>query len=104
MFIGMRNKRSGGQLNNRRWVRLRDQVVREEPFCQLRLPGCTLKSTTADHINPVKYRPDLKFVRVNLRGSCRSCNMKRGSRPLSEVRARSKSEQPNQHSALEFFT
>lgn len=82
-----RRQASGGQLTSRRWRRLRDQVVAEEPVCRLQLGCCTLRSTTADHIIPVKFRPDLKFVRQNLRGSCGPCNRRRGSRPLAEVRA-----------------
>jgi len=71
--------RTTGQLGGRPWRKLRDQVVMEEPVCRLRLPGCTIASQTGDHIIPVKYRPDLKLVRGNLRGSCHSCNMKRGT-------------------------
>lgn len=95
--------RSSGQLNHRRWRRLRDQVVREEPVCRLRLPGiCTLASTTGDHIIAVSHRPDLKFVRRNVRGSCRACNQYRGNRPLSEVRAELTRSAPPAK-ALEFF-
>lgn len=95
-------KRSVGQLNHRRWRNLRDQVVREEPMCTLRLPGCTLVSTTGDHIKPVSLRPDLKFDRANVRGSCRSCNGKRGNQPLGVVRARLTRSTPPAK-ALEFF-
>jgi len=63
----------------RAWRRLRDLVVREEPNCQLQLPGCTGASQTADHILPVIQRPDLALVRSNLRGACHPCNMARGT-------------------------
>lgn len=82
-----RRQRPGGQLTSRRWQNLRARVIKEEPLCQLRLSCCTVVSDTADHIVPVKNRPDLKFNRHNVRGSCQACNMRRGSRPLSEVRA-----------------
>lgn len=82
-----RRQASGGQLTSRKWRALRDRVVREEPACTLRLSCCTLVSTTADHIIPVKLRPDLKYVRQNLRGSCGPCNRRRGARPLEQVRA-----------------
>lgn len=85
----MKPRRSTGQLNHRRWRRLRDQVVREEPVCRLRLPGCTIISTTGDHIMPVKYRPDLKFERGNVQGACTSCNHKKGAkspRQVAEIR------------------
>lgn len=76
-----------GQLTSYRWQKLRLRVIKEEPYCRLRLSCCTRLSTTADHIIPVSQRPDLKYLRGNLRGSCQPCNMRRKARPLSEVRA-----------------
>lgn len=101
-----RRQQSGGLLTSGRWKKLRAQVIREEPFCRLRLIGCTLRSDTADHIITVKQRPDLRFCRANLRGSCQHCNRVRGSRPLSEVRAEQELVAPKstkRASALEFF-
>jgi 5-methylcytosine-specific restriction endonuclease McrA len=67
------NSRGG----SRAWTRLRDQVVREEPVCRIRLPGiCTIASTTANHRISRKRRPDLTMVRANLEGACRPCNMR----------------------------
>lgn len=66
---------------SRRWRALRDQVVAEEPICQLRLPGCTGISTTADHIKTFRTHPELALERSNLRGSCQPCNRARGSLP-----------------------
>lgn len=95
--------RRQGQLNHRRWRRLRDQVVREEPMCRLRIPGvCTFVSTTGDHIIPVSFRPDLKFERSNVRGSCRPCNAKRKNRPLALVAAQAGRSHPPAK-ALGFF-
>lgn len=103
----MTTRRAPSQLSSRRWRVLRDRVVREEPLCQLQLSCCTGRSTTADHIIPVRNRPDLKHVRANLRGSCQPCNMRRGSRPLSEVRAADKlirkAAPPKPPHALRFF-
>lgn len=100
-------RRSGGQLTSGRWKKLRLRVIAEEPVCRLRLNKCTIRSETADHIIPVKDRPDLKYVRANLRGSCQSCNMARGSRPLSEVRREQLLAAPavarKPAAALEFF-
>lgn len=70
-------RRSGGLLTSGRWKKLRAQVIGEEPLCRLMLTGCTGKSDTADHILPVAYRPDLKYMRANLQGACQSCNMLR---------------------------
>lgn len=65
----------------RAWRKLRDRVVREEPVCQLQLPGCLGASQTADHVRPVVTHPELALVRANLRGACHPCNMARKSKP-----------------------
>ena len=71
----------------RRWRKLRDQVVREEPVCQLQLAEiCTSVSKTADHIIPVTVRPDLAYVRSNHRGACRPCNNARRNLPDAVLR------------------
>lgn len=99
-----KKRRPTGQLNHRAWRRLRDQVVREEPFCQLRLSGfCTIRSQTGDHIVPVSVRPDLKFVRSNVRGACHACNRRRGNLPLPVVRAQTTTPNRPPAKALEFF-
>jgi len=71
----------------RAWRRLRDQVVREEPLCWLRLPGsCTEYSETADHVITVHERPDLAMDRTNLRGICHPCNRSRNAKPVEALR------------------
>ena len=88
--------------STRAWRALRDQVVAEEPRCQLAYPDvCTGRSQTADHIVPVVERPDLGMTRTNLRGACHPCNehrnhlgrRRRGPRPARGPRP----------SALRFF-
>jgi 5-methylcytosine-specific restriction endonuclease McrA len=69
----------------RQWLALRDRVVAEEPECRLRLPGCTITSTTADHIQPYKTHPALALERSNLRGSCETCNKRRGAKPDEQL-------------------
>lgn len=69
------------------WRRLRAQVIREEPTCQIRLPVCTWISTTADHIISVDDRPDLALVRDNCRGACGPCNYSRGASEGNRKRA-----------------
>jgi 5-methylcytosine-specific restriction endonuclease McrA len=62
------------------WRRLRALVLdRDEHTCQVRLPGCTGVATHADHITP-KSRGGTDHP-GNLRGSCRSCNLHRGTGP-----------------------
>ena len=60
----------------RPWRRLREQVLREEPLCYLcgRRP-----STTVDHVWPLSKYPHLAHDRQNLRGSCRFCNLSKGT-------------------------
>ena len=59
----------------RAWRKLKTQVIAEEPICRLGYPGiCTIRSTTADHIQPVAQRPDLGMDRANHRGACQPCN------------------------------
>lgn len=60
------------------WRKLRAQVLKEEPTCRIRLPGCTHTATTADHIIPASQRPDLYLVRSNIRGACSQCNSRLG--------------------------
>jgi 5-methylcytosine-specific restriction endonuclease McrA len=67
--------RYGGTTRGRR---LNARVVREEPDCRLRLPGCTGLSTTADHIVPVSLGGE-RYDRANLRGACAHCNYSRGN-------------------------
>lgn len=81
----------------RAWRKLRDQVVAEEPLCWLGLPGCTVASTTADHILTYKERPDLALERANLRGACAPCNHRRNDKPIEALR------KPRPSTALEFF-
>jgi 5-methylcytosine-specific restriction endonuclease McrA len=71
----------------RAWRKLRDQVVLEDPECQLRLAGCTRLATTADHIKHYTTHPELAMERSNLRGSCETCNKKRGKKTDEELGA-----------------
>lgn len=74
-------------------------VVREEPLCKLRLPGCTRWTTTADHVLPVKTHPELAMLRSNLQGACKHCNSAKQDRNPSELRKRAAA----QPAALDWF-
>jgi 5-methylcytosine-specific restriction endonuclease McrA len=71
--------------STREWRKVRAEVIRDEPLCWLRLPGCTLRSTTADHIIPVITAPHLRMIRSNLHGACKSCNYRRGNTPVARL-------------------
>lgn len=68
------------------WRRLAKRVCAEEPICWLRLEGCTVRSTTGDHVIPLASRPDLALVRSNVHGACRPCNTKRRDLPPDVAR------------------
>lgn len=68
------------------WRKLAKQVALEEPTCWLRFEGCTIRSTTGDHVIPVVDRPDLALERSNVKGACSSCNYKRGNLPIDALR------------------
>ena len=81
--------------HTRAWRRLRDQVVSEEPTCQLRFTGiCTVVSTTADHIVPVTAAPELALERSNCRGACGPCNDARRNLPDAALRLGDDQERP----------
>jgi 5-methylcytosine-specific restriction endonuclease McrA len=51
-------------------------VLKRDLWCRLRLPGCTGKSTTADHVISVAQGGDNSLG--NLIGACEHCNRMRG--------------------------
>ena len=71
--------------STRRLRKLRAEVLREQPLCQLRLEGCTRVSETVDHIYPVSQFPQLKEAKANLQGSCWACNRRRGALPINAL-------------------
>jgi len=86
------------------WRRLRARVLREEPYCRLRLDGCTEISTVADHIVPKAVRPDLVMVRENVQGACKSCNARRGRKSPARARADNPRRPVGAAKALDFFS
>lgn len=56
--------------------RIRDIVLRRDNYeCQLRLPGCTFKADSVDHVRPRESAGDGPD---NLRAACIWCNKSRG--------------------------
>ncbi len=86
--------------STRAWRTLRAKVLREQPTCQIRGPGCTRISDTVDHIVPRSIRPELAMTRSNLRGACAHCNYSRGDGTKTKTKTRTKSTPP---AALAFF-
>jgi 5-methylcytosine-specific restriction endonuclease McrA len=81
----MPNTKHAAFYRSNKWRQLSLRVVKEEPVCWLRLPGCTYRSTTADHLVPISVNPNLALARSNARGSCRNCNSLRRDTSIPEL-------------------
>lgn len=57
--------------------RNRKVVLARDPWCRLRLPGCTVRTTTVDHVISVAQGGSNELE--NLIGACSSCNERKGS-------------------------
>ncbi len=74
--------------SGRPWRRIREQVLRRDPYCTIRGPKCTGISTTVDHIIPLSVRPDLAHEMTNLRGACAADNYAGGARITNAIKSR----------------
>ena len=64
--------------------RLRPLVLERDGYrCRLRLPGCTVVASTADHVVPRSAGG--RSTMGNLRAACGHCNSSRGARPLEAI-------------------
>lgn len=61
--------------SSRAWRKVRSLVLARDPRCVFCLEAKRLSlSEVADHILPLKLRPDLALELTNLRGLCKSCH------------------------------
>lgn len=56
------------------WPARRAATLARDPTCKLRFPGCTVRSTQADHVDP-----DGGDGLDNLQGACGPCHAKKSS-------------------------
>lgn len=60
---------------DRRWYRLRNQFIAENPLCKECLEkGIVRAADEVDHIIPIKVAPHLRLVKSNLQSLCKSCH------------------------------
>ena len=68
------------------WRSLAAKVVREEMVCRhCRRKGRTKKAVVADHIIPLKRRPDLLLSRRNIQALCSECHRQKTAREHLQV-------------------
>jgi 5-methylcytosine-specific restriction endonuclease McrA len=89
--------------SSHKWRKLRAKVIADEPYCQLRLPGCLVLATCVDHIIPRSLRPDLEMTRSNLASACKPCNDLKGDRQMNDVAALPRGTTGSRPAALAFF-
>lgn len=58
-----------------RWRRMSERIRKARPLCEIRLPGCTLLATAADHIVPLEEGG--RSAWANARPACTACNSRR---------------------------
>jgi len=78
------------------WQRLRRRVLEEEAYtCHY----CHRLASVADHVIPLRLRPDLGLERSNLVASCRSCNRRRVGRGETGFRGVAPAHRPHPSAA-----
>jgi 5-methylcytosine-specific restriction protein A len=95
------NKRASRSVSGYAWQRIRQAVIeRDGGVCTLRLPGCTVTATTADHIIGVAQGGSDNPS--NLRASCAHCNEARRKQQAAQARAQrpSRLREPEKHPGL----
>ena len=61
-----------------RWLRMRDEVIREQPFCMVCLSeGRRMITQEIDHIVPHEGHVDRFWDRSNLQGLCKGCHSRK---------------------------
>lgn len=68
------------------WERGRAEYLAEHPYCSRF--GCREPAVDVDHIKSIRDRPDLRLVRSNWRGYCRSHHSSRTAKEQGFARKR----------------
>jgi 5-methylcytosine-specific restriction enzyme A len=69
------NPREAAYYRTEHWRMRRREVLEHDSACQLRLQGCTGRSSEVDHI--IRPRDGGSHELSNLRGVCRRCHLQR---------------------------
>lgn len=75
LLLGQSRGSSSARGYDGKWRRLSERQRREVPWCQIRLPGCTLRAAAGDHVTPLWAGG--KSIRSNVQSACASCNAKK---------------------------
>lgn len=76
-----RRPSAGRRGYDRDWQKLRARFLRANPNCST--AGCRRPSAEADHIQPVRLRPELRLAWSNLRAFCGPCHSRRTAQDQS---------------------
>lgn len=61
--------------NDKRWKTIRRATLHRDGYlCQIRLPGCTVRATQADHVTALEDGGQ-PFDMANTQASCGHCNV-----------------------------
>lgn len=76
------------------WRKIQARILRRDPTCSLRLPGCTVVSTEVDHIVDRDDHSD-----GNLQGVCHECHMRKTQAEAAAGRAAARARKPKRRAA-----
>jgi len=62
------------------WPRLRALKLATDPICQIRTHCQGAVASEVDHIEPIRFRPDLRLEWSNLQSACSPCNSAKARR------------------------
>lgn len=81
------------------WQQLRRVVLRRDKgVCQIKDPGCRVRATEVDHIEPGD-----DHTLTNLRAACRQCHAKKSGREGGKASANVRQSKPEAHPSASYL-